>query len=239
MKLASSPCVLCIFADETLVLVKKFTSNVSNVFSVVEIFSVKATNIRFCTISAFKFQRNCSPSLSSEKKCFTQLKMQQQPDQSVDKRAVLAGHLIKRWRLVFITQERIICDLNKKRKAWFWVQWSGDTGVAATRCWSRSCAVLEWLWGDSQHPRAKEKPQQDSRRGKIMLRIKPHTYQRCSEGSNVPHVHQDQETPQKLDRAVFDCLMRRYRSAVDCCSGMGSGCSRPGCGISPLGGGRH
>ena len=142
MKLASSPCVLCIFADETLVLVKKFTSNVSNVFSVVEIFSVKATNIRFCTISAFKFQRNCSPSLSSEKKRFTQLKMQQQPDQSVDKRAVLAGHLIKRWRLVFITQERIICDLNKKRKAWFWVQWSGDTGVAATRCWSRSCAVL-------------------------------------------------------------------------------------------------
>ena len=34
------------------------------------------------------------------------------------------------------------------------------------------------------HPRAKEKPQQDSRRCKIMFRIKPHTCQRCSESSN-------------------------------------------------------
>jgi len=33
-------------------------------------------------------------------------------------------------------------------------------------------------------PKAKEKPQQDSRRGKIVFRIKPHTHQRCSEGSN-------------------------------------------------------
>ena len=33
-------------------------------------------------------------------------------------------------------------------------------------------------------PRAKEKPQQDSRRSKIALRIKPYTCQRCSEGSN-------------------------------------------------------
>lgn len=124
MKLASSPCILCIFAEDTLVLVKKFTSDVSNVLSVVEIFSVKATHTRFCTISAFRFQRNCSPSLSSEKKCFTQVKKQQQPDQSTDETAILAGHQIKRWRLVFITQERIICDLNKKRKTWFWVSWA-------------------------------------------------------------------------------------------------------------------
>ena len=33
-------------------------------------------------------------------------------------------------------------------------------------------------------PRAKEKPQQDSRRGKIVFRIKLHTHQRCLEGSN-------------------------------------------------------
>jgi len=33
-------------------------------------------------------------------------------------------------------------------------------------------------------PRAKEKPQQDGRRGKITFRIKPYTHQRCSEGSN-------------------------------------------------------
>ena len=30
-----------------------------------------------------------------------------------------------------------------------------------------------------------------------MFRIKPHTRQRCSEGSNKPCVHQDPETPQR------------------------------------------
>ena len=33
-------------------------------------------------------------------------------------------------------------------------------------------------------PRTKEKPQQDGRRSKITFRIKPHTHQRCLEGSN-------------------------------------------------------
>ena len=40
---------------------------------------------------------------------------------------------------------------------------------------------------DTSHPRAKEKPQQDQqdiRRGEITFRIKHHTCQRCSEGSN-------------------------------------------------------
>ena len=37
---------------------------------------------------------------------------------------------------------------------------------------------------DTPHPRAKEKPQQDARRAEIVFRIKPHTHQRCSEGSN-------------------------------------------------------
>ena len=41
------------------------------------------------------------------------------------------------------------------------------------------------------------------------------------------------------DRTVFECLLWRYGLAVDCCKGRGSGCSRPGYGISPLGGGRH
>ena len=40
--------------------------------------------------------------------------------------------------------------------------------------------------------------QQDGRRGKITFRIKPHTCQRCSEGSNKPWVHQNPETPQRL-----------------------------------------
>ena len=44
---------------------------------------------------------------------------------------------------------------------------------------------------DTPHPRAKEKPQQDSRRGEITFRIKPHSRQRCSEGSYKPCEHQD------------------------------------------------
>ena len=52
--------------------------------------------------------------------------------------------------------------------------------------------------GDTPCPRAHEKPQQDGRRGKIVFRIKPHTRQRCSEGSNKPCANQDPETPQRL-----------------------------------------
>ena len=48
-----------------------------------------------------------------------------------------------------------------------------------------------------------------------------------------------QETPQRLSQTAFECLLQRYGSAVACHRGRGSGCSRPGCGISPLGGCRH
>ena len=37
---------------------------------------------------------------------------------------------------------------------------------------------------DTLHPRAKETPSQDDRSALIAFRIKPHTHQRCSEGSN-------------------------------------------------------
>ena len=37
---------------------------------------------------------------------------------------------------------------------------------------------------DTPCPRAKEKPQQDGRRGEIAFRLKPHTHQRRLEGSN-------------------------------------------------------
>ena len=47
-------------------------------------------------------------------------------------------------------------------------------------------------------PRAKEKPQQDSRRGEIAVRIQPHTHQRHSEGSSKPCAYQNPETPQRL-----------------------------------------
>ena len=53
---------------------------------------------------------------------------------------------------------------------------------------------------DNPHPRAKEKPQKDGRRGEITFRIKPHTRQRCSEGSNKPCMHQDPDTPKRLSQ---------------------------------------
>ena len=48
---------------------------------------------------------------------------------------------------------------------------------------------------DTPHRREKEKPQEDSRRGKITFRIKPHTHQRCSEGSNKPVCTRTQRPP--------------------------------------------
>ena len=62
-------------------------------------------------------------------------------------------------------------------------------------------AEVEWFYEDLQdlleltekkdttHPIAKEKPQQDSRRGEIMFKIKPHSLQRCLEGSNKTCEH--------------------------------------------------
>ena len=70
-------------------------------------------------------------------------------------------------------------------------------GNPAGQCWNSSCLVLERLWGDTPWPSA-EKSQQDSRRGKIVFRLKPHTYQRHSEVSNKPCAHQ--ETPQRLSQ---------------------------------------
>ena len=63
--------------------------------------------------------------------------------------------------------------------------------------------VLEWLQGDTPHPRTKEKPQQDDQRGKFMFRIKPQSQQRCSEASNKLCVHQDPETPQRLETKLY------------------------------------
>ena len=71
------------------------------------------------------------------------------------------------------------------------------------------------------HPRAKEKPQQGGRRGKIMFRIKPHTRQRCSEGANKPCVHQDPETTQRL-RQNYVCVSYRGTGQQWTASGTGA-----------------
>ena len=53
---------------------------------------------------------------------------------------------------------------------------------------------------DIPHPRAKAKSQQDGRRGEITFRIKHLTHQTCSEGSNKSCVHQDPDTPWRLNQ---------------------------------------
>ena len=71
-----------------------------------------------------------------------------------------------------------------------------------SRLWSSGSVALEQLWGDTPCPMTKKKPQQDGRRGKIVFRIKPHTRQRCSEGSNILCAHQDPETPKRMRCSV-------------------------------------
>ena len=60
---------------------------------------------------------------------------------------------------------------------------------------------------DTPHPKAKEKTQQDGRRGVIMFRIKPHTCQRHSEGSNkalcTPGPREPTETEPDLPLSVW------------------------------------
>ena len=56
-------------------------------------------------------------------------------------------------------------------------------------------AAVVWCLSDFE---GKGEAQKIGRRGKTMFRIKPHTRQRCLEGSNEACAHQDPETPQRL-----------------------------------------
>ena len=92
---------------------------------------------------------------------------------------------------------------------------------------------------DTHHPRAKEKPQQDCRRGEIMFAIKPHTHQSL-EGSNKTLCARGSRDPTEMEPDLCLSLLQRSRSAVACCRGRDSGCSYLGhaaCSISPLRGG--
>ena len=71
-------------------------------------------------------------------------------------------------------------------------------------------------------PRAKEKPQQDGRRGAIAFKIKPYIHQRCLEGTNktlrTPGPRERSNDPHKrLSQTclcVFESLLWRHGSAV-------------------------
>ena len=86
------------------------------------------------------------------------------------------------------------------------------------------------------HPRAKEKPQKEVRRGTFAFKIKFQTYCRCSEGANKTLCPQGprqriSDLHKRLSQTylwVTECHLWRQRSAVTCCSDRGSGCRRPG-----------
>ena len=85
----------------------------------------------------------------------------------------------------------------------------------------------------------KEKPQQDSRRGKFAFRINPIPARDTQRAQTNLVCTRVQRPHREWDRPVFECLLPRYRSAVGCRRGRGSGCSRLGYGISPFGRGHH
>ena len=98
---------------------------------------------------------------------------------------------------------------------------------------------------DTPHPRAKEKPQQDSRRGEITFRIKPHHRQRCSEGSYKtlcsPGPRRKEQWPHKrLSQTclwVSRCLRQMRGSTVTSHGVRGIEYNSPG--ISPFERGHH
>ena len=107
---------------------------------------------------------------------------------------------------------------------------------------------------DTLHPKAKKKPQQDGRRGKIIFRIKPvHTRdtQRAQKNKNKNKKkqqlcgHQDPETPQRLSQSCLECWVSPYRSMSQQWPATGTGAltaadlGHTACGISLLGGDRH
>ena len=73
--------------------------------------------------------------------------------------------------------------------------------LAAEQPSSRECWIPPKK--GTPHPRAKDKPQQDGRRGEISFRIKPLTSQRCSERSNKPCEQQDPETPTDTETELY------------------------------------
>ena len=98
---------------------------------------------------------------------------------------------------IFCLSYSTVASLQSALDLIYCIIWMCSTGVAAVQCWSSSCMALEQLWGDTPHLRT-EKPQEDGKKDEIAFRIKLHSQQRRSEGSNKPCAHQDPEPPQTL-----------------------------------------
>ena len=67
---------------------------------------------------------------------------------------------------------------------------------------------------DTPCPRAKEKPQQDSRRGETTFGIKPHICRDAQRAQTKPCVHQDPETPKRLSQTCLSVFCKTQNSGL-------------------------
>ena len=107
----------------------------------------------------------------------------------------------------------------------------------ASSCWTtidmRMCVTTKERY---LTPWGKEKPQKNGRRGEITFKIKSHTCQRCLEGTNKTLYspgprERSSDLHKRLSQTylwVFECLLRRHRSAVACHRDWGSESNIPG-----------
>ena len=106
--------------------------------------------------------------------------------------------------------------------------WSGAV-AAAVRCWS-NFEEIPHVQGQRRSPRKMVGGVKSCLESNHIPARDAQRVQTCLVCTRTQRPHRD------WDRTVFGCLLRRYGSAVSCYRGRGSGCSRPGYGISLLGG---
>ena len=105
---------------------------------------------------------------------------------------------------------------------------TAGTGAVAAPCWGnfediphvqgQRGSTSKMVGGAKLHLESNPTPIRDVQRAQINLVC-----------TRTQRPHRD------WDRTVFECLLWRYISAVDCCRGRGSGCIRLGLGAADLG----
>ena len=107
------------------------------------------------------------------------------------------------------------------------------------RHWSYSCVEMERLWGATPQPRQRRSPSKMVGVVNSHLESNPIPARDAQKAQTNPVLTRTQGPHRDWDRNVLEHLLWRNGSAVDCRRDRGSGYSRLGHGISPLGGGRH
>ena len=105
------------------------------------------------------------------------------------------------------------------------------TGVAAAQHWS-NCEEIPYV------QRQRRRPSKMVGGEKSCLESNPRPATDAQRSQTNPVHTRTQRSHRDRDRTVFEHLLWRYGSAMDCYRGRGSGGNRLGYSISPLGGGR-